>query len=346
MNAQKKECSGNAAMRLIKGRRKEGPICSSPLVTTTLEQMKISGFYYPTAHNDARAMAMLSSAVYTSIGFQGIRVPFDLCVEAEAFGCKLQKGDKESPPSIMEKAFEENKPLTVPEDIFRKGRFKVVFEAIRILKNEFGNEVPIFAGAVGPLTLVNSLYDTSSVMRWFVKDPQRMDVNLERAAQFLAEYAGRLFDAGASVLAVLEPVASGNPFNGKSFPRHMIPVYQEIRKRIQGPVILHICGYTVNFLKLLPQTGFEAFSFEGPKVSVKTARRKIGDRMLLVGNIPAYDILLFGTPDEVREASLKALGDGVDMLAPSCGVPIQTPTENLRAMVRAVEEYRDEKAGK
>jgi len=53
--------------------------------------------------------------------------------------------------------------------------------------------------------------------------------------------------------------------------------------------------------------------------------------------------LLFGTPDQVREESRKALNEGIDLLAPSCGVPVQTPTANLKAMVKASEEFRKER---
>jgi [methyl-Co(III) methanol-specific corrinoid protein]:coenzyme M methyltransferase len=338
MEAQR---SDNLVLELIKGRTELAPVCSCPLVTPTLGQMNGSGLYYPNAHSNPQAMAFLASQIYTSIGFQGIRVPFDLCVEAEAFGCKVRKGDRESPPSIAERAFGEKEMLSVNEDIFRRGRFQVVFEALNVLNEKFGHEIPIYGGMAGPLTLVGHLYDASTVMRWPIKDPQRFDENLGMALDFLVEYAIRLLNEGANVLAILDPTASGDLVSRKHFERHLLPVYQKIRKKIQEPIVLHICGSTADFLDLLPHTGFEAFSFEGPRVSVETAREKIGDRMRLVGNIPTYDILLFGTPDKVREASLEALRDGIDMLAPSCGVPIQTPTQNLKAMVRAVEEFKE-----
>lgn len=180
-------------------------------------------------------------------------------------------------------------------------------------------------------------------MRWAIKDPQRMDDNLKKAADFLAQYAGLLFEAGGDVLSILDPTASGDLLSRKYFEKYVMPSYQRMREKIQCPISLHICGNTEDFLDLLPQTGFEAFSFEGPKVSVQAARQKIGDSMLLVGNIPTYDTLLFGAPERVREESLKALEDGVDILAPACGVPVQTPTENLKAMVRAVNEFKEER---
>jgi [methyl-Co(III) methanol-specific corrinoid protein]:coenzyme M methyltransferase len=257
----------------------------------------------------------------------------------------MRSGGNESPPSIIDRVFDEKKSFLVPEDIFQKGRFGVVFEAIRILNTKFGNQVPIYAGMVGPLTLIGSLYDASIVMRWPIKYPGWMDANLERAADFLVEYANRLFAAGASVLSMLDPTASGDLLSRRYFERHIMPIYRRMREKIDGPIILHICGNTANFLELLPQTEFEGFSFEGPQVMVKTAREIIGNKMLLVGNIPTYDVLLFGTPGKVREESSKALEDGIDILAPSCGIPVQTPTENLKAMVRAVEQFRKQKAG-
>jgi [methyl-Co(III) methanol-specific corrinoid protein]:coenzyme M methyltransferase len=301
------------------------------------------GSYYPEAHLDPQSMARLSGFIFTSIGFQGIRLPFDLCVEAEALGCKIRYGDKESPPSVIRKALEEEDLFVVPDNIFHGGRFPCVFEAIKILKDSFKNDVTIYTGMVGPLTLIGTLYDATTVMRWPIKKPEWMDTNMKKAADFLSEYAALLFEAGGDVISILDPTASGDLLSRKYFQTHLMPIYQRMREQIHGPVSLHICGNTEDFLDLLPHTGFEAFSFEGPKVSVESARLKTKGGMVLVGNIPTYDTLLFGTPERVREESLRALEDGVDILAPACGVPVQTPTENLRAMVSAVNEFNKER---
>jgi len=335
--------SGNLVLRMFKEGRQAGPACSSPLVMTTLDQMRHSGCHYPAALQDPEAMAGLGGAAYTFLGFQGIRVPFDLCIEGEALGCKIRKGDEESPPSVVEKALGEKGDLRVPEKVFEKGRFPAVFDALALLKKRFGDRVTIYAGMAGPMTLVGALFDAATVMRWPIKDPERMDRALEAASLFLLEYARRLFEAGCDVLGIIDPTASGDLLSVKYFRRHLIPVYERMRKGIQGPIVLHICGQTQAFLDLIPATGFEAFSFEGPKVQAQLARERVGGKMLLVGNIPTYDVLLHGTPDRVQEESFKALEGGIDLLAPSCGVPVQTPSENLMAMVRAVEEFRGDR---
>lgn len=333
----------NIVLGILGGDRKGGPVCSSPLVTVTLEQMEACGCYYPESHEDPFKMAKLAGFIHASVGFQGIRVPFDLCVEAEAFGCRLKGGERESPPSVAGIAFEEGQGLYIPEDIFQRGRFKAVFGAVRLLHKEFSRKASVFPGIVGPLTLLGQLYDVSHVMCWPIEDPQRLDERLEMAAGFLSEYANRLLESGGDAIIISDPAASGDLLSRKFFQRHVMPVYLRLRKMISGPVVLHICGNTLDFLDLLPVTGFEGFSFEGPAVPVKAVRQAIGDAMVLIGNIPTYDVLLSGSPEMVMEESLRALEDGVDLLAPACGIPVRTPLENLRVMVKAVERFRGEK---
>ena len=330
----------NRVMQVLMGDKTRGPVCASPLVTVTTDQMKATGCFYPDAHRDPQKMACLASFIYTSLGFQGIRVPFDLCVEAEAFGCSMKTGDAESPPSVAGKAFGEEETFQVPEDIFGRGRLRVVLEAVRVLGQKFADRVTIFPGIVGPLTLLGHLFEVSQIMRWTIKDPQRLDRNLEIAVDFLSEYANRLLGAGGHAMIMSDPTASGDLLSRRYFERYAVPAYQRMRKRISGAVILHICGNTNGFLDLLPSTGFEGFSFEGPTVGVKAVQQNIGKTMAVIGNVPTHDLLLFGTPDRVREASLRALDDGVDLLAPACGIPLHTPVENLKSMVKAAEEFR------
>lgn len=331
---------GNPVLRILHGDRSGGPVCASPLVTVTVDQMRATGCHYPEAHADPRRMARLARQAHTALGFQGIRVPFDLSVEAEAFGCRIKGGGAESPPSVAGRACDGQQLLEVPAGLYGRGRINAVLEAVRILAREFGGRVTLFAGVAGPLTLLGHLFDVQRIMRWAIGDPQRLDRNGAVAADFLAGYANRLLDAGADAVVISDPTASGDLLGRRHFEKHALPAYRRLRERIAGPVVLHICGNTGDYLDLLPLTGFEGFSFAGPGVPVTAVRRAIGDTMAAIGNIPTHGLLLGGTPARVREACLQALDDGVDLLAPACGFPVHTPSENLEAMVRSVEDFR------
>jgi uroporphyrinogen-III decarboxylase len=77
------------ALEILDGQLEGPPVLSSPLVNSTVYQMEKTGASYPFAHQDPDKMARLAESIHTLFGFQGIRVPFDLCVEAEALGCEI-----------------------------------------------------------------------------------------------------------------------------------------------------------------------------------------------------------------------------------------------------------------
>lgn len=66
--------------------------------------------------------------------------------------------------------------------------------------------------------------------------------------------------------------------------------------------------------------------------------RIVNGRMSLIGNINNAQTLLRGTPEDVYKQARYSIEAGVDVLAPECAVPLQTPLENLKAIVAAAEE--------
>jgi [methyl-Co(III) methanol-specific corrinoid protein]:coenzyme M methyltransferase len=99
--------------------------------------------------------------------------------------------------------------------------------------------------------------------------------------------------------------------------------------------VLHICGGVQKIIKDMAETGFDALSIE-EKVDVAAAKKVIGPRPTLVGNVSAARTLLSGTPEQVKEECKRAIAAGIDVLAPGCGIAPRSPLENIRAFVGAV----------
>jgi len=316
------------------------PVCSSPLSTVTDDQMKITGAFFPEVHRDGYLMYKLAEAAYSVMGLEGFRVPFDLCIEAEAFGCVLKPGDDQSPPSVTEPVPD----LLFPQNhdqFLEKGRFPVVFKAVSELRKKYDKLMPIYGGIVGPITLGCHLYGPDKLLRLMIKDAQKASSILLSVADFSSCYANRLIKKGANVIFIIDPTASGSVVSPKHFERFLMPSYRILREKIAAPIVLHICGDTTMLLGLIADTGFEAFSFEGPTVKVTKVKEIIRDRMALGGNIP-IDSILRGKPEEIKQQVFSALGDGIDIVMSACGIPIHSPMENVKAMVGAVKEFNGE----
>jgi [methyl-Co(III) methanol-specific corrinoid protein]:coenzyme M methyltransferase len=66
----------------------------------------------------------------------------------------------------------------------------------------------------------------------------------------------------------------------------------------------------------------------------------VGGRIRLVGNVNNPVTLLRRGPDDVRREVWDNLDAGVELIGPECAVPLDTPTENLQAIARAVRDWR------
>jgi uroporphyrinogen decarboxylase len=106
-------------------------------------------------------------------------------------------------------------------------------------------------------------------------------------------------------------------------------------------IIYHNEGRAGHVLDQISECG--AHAFHCGDVDLAQAKRLIGDRICLMGNLEAPNFMVKSTPEEVRAESLHCL----DIAAPGGGFVLTTggghdpftPKENIRAMVDSVSEW-------
>jgi [methyl-Co(III) methanol-specific corrinoid protein]:coenzyme M methyltransferase len=54
-----------------------------------------------------------------------------------------------------------------------------------------------------------------------------------------------------------------------------------------------------------------------------------------MGNLSTY-LLEFGTPEKIYIQAERLLADGINIIAPACGLSTSTPLDNIRALTKAV----------
>ena len=308
-----------------------------PINPPVVAVMKECGVFWPGAHRDARLMAELAAACQETLRFNAVNVPFDMTVEAEALGCKiLWKEGRGATPQIREGQCGES-PLDVDEMVLEQGRIPTVLRAISLLRKRFDDSVPVISFFEGPFTLAGLVTGVNSMYKYLLKDPGRAREVLNVMARVVTLYATHQLSAGADTAIMLDPNVMG--LTEKQFTEFVLPLYGEITAAIDRPLILHICGDVNSILHSLPHSGFAAFSFEYPAVRVEAVRKALGTHMKIIGSVPTVTHLLQGTRDEVFTVCLELIERGVDILAPSCFTPPESPLENVRAMKEAIEHW-------
>ena len=118
-------------------------------------------------------------------------------------------------------------------------------------------------------------------------------------------------------------------------------VFETIRKAVDCPITLHICGDTRTCIDKMLETGADGIDID-TVMDLRTVHEKCGERITVTGNVAPL-LLLHGTPDEVKRESLRCLEVFANsdryILSTGCCVPPQAPPENISAMVEAVDEF-------
>ena len=324
----------------ILGGRVDRPPVGSVTSVATVAQMEMTDASLPQAHLDPEKMAALAAGAHEILGYDAIMPYFSVQAEAGALGCDVDWGDRVNLP------VERSHPWQSPEDVRMPGEFlerpstRAVIGAIRILHREYGRHVAIVGKVMGPWTLAYHVHGILPFLKETILDPDKVRGFLDRLKEISVRFALAQIEAGADVLCLADH-ATGDLVSPAMYRDFLLPVHQEITERIGSPMVLHICGDTLDRMGHICESGFDAFHFDS-KVDARAAVAEVDGRISLVGNINNPETLLHGTPQQVYKEACYAIAAGVQVIGPECAIPLETPLENLLAVVRASSATRVE----
>jgi len=306
--------------------------------TVNVDIQNATGITWPDAHRDPEKMAKLAIAGYEMTGLENVRVPFDFVIEPEALGCKIKWPDNPAlVPAVIEHVYKKPEDLKMPDNLLETGRIPVLLEAIRILRKEVGDFLPISSLALGPFTLAGALVGTADLMMMIIRNPENVKKFVEFATDFIIEFSKAQYRAGADIVQIGDPTASGDLISPKMFKEFAKPALIKVAEELKGIRLLHICGNATPMIQDIIECGYDGISIE-EAVDISKVKPLAGDVKIL-GNVSSKGHMVMGKPDAVKEETLKALDAGVDLLEPGCGISPPAPLANVKAMAEALEEW-------
>ncbi|HPR42666.1 MAG TPA: MtaA/CmuA family methyltransferase [Candidatus Methanofastidiosa archaeon] len=311
--------------------------------------MEATGVDWPDCQLKAEALAKLQAGRYEVCGLDSLLSHNDLASEVSTVAGNdvLDIGTKDRHISVTKHVWAGKDPddCVAPEDATSRGRNPIISGALDILSENYGDTVAITRVLTGPMTVAGHLWGVEPILELSKTNPDKATQALEIVTDLLIDLARDAIDNhGADSIYVPDPTASGDLLSPASFNSLMVPIYKEFTKAIKDvPTYLHICGNTAPFLMYAPDTGFDAFSYEAPGCYTIDAKRKIGDRMALIGSLETVRVMMLGSPELVYKETLEHIRDGADVICPACGTPPYTPLENIKAMVEATKPKEKKK---
>lgn len=290
-------------------------------------------------HNvDLKAMVEAARKVRELTGFENYGVPFCMTIEAEPLGINVDLGDKTVEPRVTEY---NQMDLSDIEDSYNikpteSGRMPVVLEAIKELKNE---NIPIIGNITGPMSTATSIVDPLKLIKMLRKNPEKAYEFLEYVTEYSIEYIREMIKAGADVIAMSDPTATGEILGRRNFEKFILPLYKKIVSEVHHlgkNIIIHICGDAKTIIESLDTIGADALSFDSI-VGMRFAKGKLTTK--LMGNVNTQ-LLQEGPKERIKSITENCIKSGVDIVSPACGLGMSTPIENLRVMTDFVKGRR------
>jgi uroporphyrinogen-III decarboxylase len=185
--------------------------------------------------------------------------------------------------------------------------------------------------------------------RMLHKNPRFIKEVHEVIAEFTAACYRSYMEAGAEVFIESGDLAyhSGPMMSPKKFYELLLPAYQIITEAVHeggGKIVLHTDGQITPLLDFVVDCGFDGLHSLEPTAGVNIAlvKKKVGDKLCLLGNIDVAHVLTYGTKKEVFDAvkyAIKVAGPGGGFIVSAANMHPHVKVPNLRWMVEATREF-------
>lgn len=307
------------------------------VVTPVLDKY---GVVFSKAHRDPELMAKAAIGTYKEFGFECAVVPFDLGVEAEALGAKMNYYDDVEGllyPTVKEKCVKYAEDVRIPADLEHAGRIPVVTNAMKAIRRELGNEIAIGAYVLGPFTLAGQVMELDELYEESFLDPERIGNILERLSEMIVKVFHVYKNAGADYFVLREMGGTSDVMSPKSFRSLIKPHVTRILSEMPHPTILHICGDTNAIVPDMVECGADAISVD-QKNNLAETRQKVGPDVLILGNFDPVKVLHKGKPAEVGPVVTQCLKDGANAVWPGCDLWPEVSKENMEALVGSLKK--------
>lgn len=266
----------------------------------------------------------------------------DILVVPEAMGMDVRLIEKEGPKLLS--------PIRLAADIKRlripdvTDRLSFVPDAIRLIKKELDNSIPLIGFAGSPWTIFcymvqgSGSKSFSEAKRFVYADPESAHALLQMIADTTVAYLMEQIDAGVDIVQLFD--SWGGILGADEYAILSVPYIEQVVRAVKdkAPVIVFAKG-AGHSLGLLAGTGASALGIDWC-VSPEYARSVLGGGVTLQGNLDPTK--LYGSPAFIKKETEKMLdrfGTRNYIANLGHGILPDIPVGNAQAFIDTVKNY-------
>jgi MtaA/CmuA family methyltransferase len=313
-------------LNALQRKKNPRPAIGNPVSVACTELMDKVGATFPEAHLRADKMAALAIGGYTIMGFDNVMPLFSVVHESAALGVTIDWGQKDIMPSAKGVFCKEPDEIDNSDKFLESTYARTPLEAIRIIKKELHDYACITGKVFGPWTLAYHIFGIENFLVYTCIDADKTKKILDKLKVITIKYAKEQLAAGADCITVADHVTR-DLCSPEAYRDFVFPIHKEIAKEVKCPLILHICGYTLDRIEYINKTGFSCFHYDSKNDDAQI--RKAASIITLAGGTNNPQLLLSGSEKDIIKDIEQKIKTGIDIIGPECAVPLNTPLKNM-----------------
>ena len=289
--------------------------------------------------------AEVSLQPYKVLGVDAVIFFSDILIPVEAMGVDV---------ALTDKGPEIGNPIRRQGDIDRlripdpAAEVPFVGSIIKKLRRDLQDAVPLIGFAGAPWTLASYMIEGggsksfAEIKSLAYREPRTLHALLDKLAATVSSYLRFQIESGAQVVQLFDTWAG--ELNVGDYEEFALPYTRKIFDAVGSavPRILYLNGCSA-ILESMARSGADVISIDW-RISMAEARRRVGDRVALQGNLDPC--VLLGSKERIvaktREI-LEQAGPHGHILNLGHGILPPTPVENARAFIEYGQNYRHTK---
>ncbi|MDH7512263.1 MAG: uroporphyrinogen decarboxylase family protein [Clostridiales bacterium] len=222
------------------------------------------------------------------------------------------------------------------------------FDIFEIMMKKAGEEFSIHGEVTSPFDYFLNLFGFREALIGLIDDPPKAKEIIGRYAEAVTRLAVRIAGQGVDAIKVSSPYAGAGFISPLFYQEFVAPFEGQIASAVRRrglPVYIHTCGAINDRLELMAAAGFSGIECLDPpplgNVELDEAKKRVGERVFIKGNIDPVNVLLLASRESVREDARWRLEVGKPggrfILSTACSIAPHTPRENVEVLSEVIE---------
>ena len=225
------------------------------------------------------------------------------------------------------------------------------FDSIDRVIRRVGTDISVHGEIFSPFSQFMELFNYSNGLLALMEDPEKCEACLDGLARGAIVLGRKLAARGADAILISSAFAGAGFISPDQYRRFVLPfekkIIHAIREESPIPIYTHTCGSIGDRLELMESTGTNGIDTLDPpplgNVRLDDAKRRIGGRLFIKGNLDPVGVLLNGNAQKVMAEARKCLEQaafgGGYILSSACSVPPLAPAENISLLYEVAEKF-------